>query len=236
MEIDWLNFLGSIIGGLIGGLFTYLGVRITIKNDNKNLEKAKREERYYKRPRLEILSHDVFEKKEKSNVKDSINVLVLKIKHVDGKPDFYYDDNWKNDEELCFVEYEFKNTGLTEIETIFISTRLIKETSLFNLETASLLINGHCLNYDDKYPQVNVKPNQTIKIRFFYLKDSIIGSNFGLDTIDLWLKDINDKLWVQGLDVTNKNIKNSVPTTFKKFHECTDVVRAEECFVKPHLW
>ena len=31
MEIDWLNFLGSIIGGLIGGLFTYLGVRITIK-------------------------------------------------------------------------------------------------------------------------------------------------------------------------------------------------------------
>ena len=65
MEIDWLNFLGSIIGGLIGGLFTYLGVRITIKNDNKNLEKAKREERYYKRPRLEILSHDVFEKKER---------------------------------------------------------------------------------------------------------------------------------------------------------------------------
>ena len=29
--MDWLAFAGSILGGLIGGLFTFIGVRLTIK-------------------------------------------------------------------------------------------------------------------------------------------------------------------------------------------------------------
>ena len=33
--MDWLGFLGSIISGIIGGLFTFLGVKVTIKNDDK---------------------------------------------------------------------------------------------------------------------------------------------------------------------------------------------------------
>ena len=29
--MDWLGFAGSIVGGIIGGLFTFLGVKVTIK-------------------------------------------------------------------------------------------------------------------------------------------------------------------------------------------------------------
>ena len=33
--MDWLAFAGSILGGLIGGLFTFIGVSLTIKHEDK---------------------------------------------------------------------------------------------------------------------------------------------------------------------------------------------------------
>ena len=40
----FIPIISSILGGLIGGLFTYLGVKLTIKNENE----LKKQERYEK--------------------------------------------------------------------------------------------------------------------------------------------------------------------------------------------
>ena len=55
--MDWSVIIGSVLGGLVGGLFTFLGVFITIKHNEKvNFEK-KREEMINNRPRLEIVNN-----------------------------------------------------------------------------------------------------------------------------------------------------------------------------------
>lgn len=46
--MEWLSFFGSIIGGLIGGLFTYFGVVLTIKQQEKN-RKLEEEEKIKKK-------------------------------------------------------------------------------------------------------------------------------------------------------------------------------------------
>ena len=53
--MDWLGFLGSIISGIIGGLFTFLGVKVTVKNDDKKRKKEELDEVVEKSHVLKLL-------------------------------------------------------------------------------------------------------------------------------------------------------------------------------------
>ena len=61
--------IASILGGLVSGLFTFLGVWLTIRHENKKAhkeelkrQKEKDEQLFEKRPRLEIINYRKMEK------------------------------------------------------------------------------------------------------------------------------------------------------------------------------
>ena len=81
--MDWLAFWGSIIGGLIGGLFTFLGVRYTIKNENKKARKEELKEADSKKPRFEIIGFKDFkENVNNQTLSNDCNVLALPIEII----------------------------------------------------------------------------------------------------------------------------------------------------------
>lgn len=58
-----------------------------------------------------------------------------------GRARFFYDEKALKDENLIFVEYELKNTGLTEISDICITENLPRNLSLIELERKRILYN-----------------------------------------------------------------------------------------------
>ena len=104
--MEWLAFWGSIIGGLIGGLFTFLGVRYTIKHENKKAKKEELKEADSKKPRFEIVKFKDFESNKNNKVaSNSCNVLALKIEDfqiINGKVEVFYDESVL-DEAIVFM-------------------------------------------------------------------------------------------------------------------------------------
>lgn len=175
--MDWLAFAGSILGGLIGGLFTYFGVRLTLKHE---MEKEKKEQILKadaEKPRLEIVKFLNFEEtKHNRNVNNDCNVLMLDIKKFaddNGRARFFYDEQALKDENLQFVEYELKNTGLTEIADICITGNLPRNLSLIELERKETYITENFLNYEVWSNKRYIKPGQSLKLRIYYIKDQV---------------------------------------------------------------
>lgn len=238
--MEWLSFLGSILGGLIGGIFTFLGVKITINNENKKILEKKREEKIKNKPRLEIVNKtEIKNYSSKSKSKNELDVVVLKILNYDNngsRPNFYYDEGSLNKENLCYKEYTFKNTGATEIDYVCITTNLPKDTALFEFEHYEFFVKERLLNYDAWSNKHFIKQGDKITVRLYYLKDKIILSNIGSATITLWLRDINGNIWYQPLFIQNDFIDKSYESNNKEFKESRDIETALECFEKPYLW
>lgn len=238
--MDWLAFLGSILGGLIGGIFTFLGVKMTINHENlKSLDK-KHDEKVKNKPRLEIIGKTEFTEYNEKNFEitdlDCIILPIKKYKSVCSRINFYYDETSLDKNNLCYKEYVFKNTGLTEIDYICVTTNVYQTTALFELSNYDAFINCHALNYDACSNKYFIKPGETIKMRFYYLKDQIILSPMGNATITIWLKDINGSFWSQPLFLDRDNIDKSYENDYKDFRDAIDVRTAIECFKNPYLW
>ena len=238
--MEWLSFLGSILGGLIGGIFTFLGVKITINNENKKILEKKREEKIKNKPRLEIVNKtEIKNYSAKSKSKNELDVVVLKILNYDNngsRPNFYYDEEALNKENLCYKEYTFKNTGAAEIDYVCITTNLPKDTALFEFENYEFFVKERLLNYEAWSNKHFIKQGDKITVRLYYLKDKIILSNIGSATITLWLRDINGNIWYQPLFIQNDFIDKSYESNNKEFKESRDIETALECFEKPYLW
>ena len=238
--MEWLSFLGSILGGLMGGIFTFLGVKITINNENRKILDKKREEKLKNKPRLEIINKtEIKNYSVKSKSKNELDAVVLKILNYDNngsRPNFYYDKEALNKENLCYKEYIFKNTGATEIDYVCITTNLPKDTALFELENYEFFVKERLLNYEAWSNKHFIKQGDKITVRLYYLKDKIILSNIGSATITLWLRDINGNIWYQPLFIQNDFIDKSFESNNKEFKESRDIETALECFEKPYLW
>ena len=238
--MEWLTFLGSILGGLIGGIFTFLGVKITINNENRKILENKREEKLKNKPRLEIVNKtEIMNYNPKFKSNNELDVVVLKILNYDNngsRLNFYYDEEVLNKENLCYKEYTFKNTGVTEIDYICITTNLPKDTALFEFENYEFFVKERLLNYEAWSNKHFIKQGDKITVRLYYLKDKIILSNIGSATITLWLRDINGNIWYQPLFIQNDFIDKSYESNNKEFKESRDIEIALECFEKPYLW
>ena len=238
--MEWLSFLGSIIGGLIGGIFTFLGVKITINNENKKILEKKREEKIKNKPRLEIVNKtEIKNYSAKSKSKNELDVVVLEILNYNNngsRPNFYYDKEALNKENLCYKEYTFKNTGATEIDYVCITTNLPKDTALFEFENYEFFVKERLLNYEAWSNKHFIKQGDKITVKLYYLKDKIILSSIGSATITLWLRDINGNIWYQPLFIQNDFIDKSYESNNKEFKESRDIKTALECFEKPYLW
>lgn len=238
--MDWLAFAGSILGGLIGGLFTYFGVRLTLKHE---MEKEKKEQILKadaEKPRLEIVKFLNFEEtKHNRNVNNDCNVLMLDIKKFaddNGRARFFYDEQALKDENLQFVEYELKNTGLTEIADICITGNLPRNLSLIELERKETYITENFLNYEVWSNKRYIKPGQSLKLRIYYIKDQVMVSNLGTPIITIWINDVNGRYWSQLLASPNNQIEISRYRKYSEFRENINIDTAIECFRNPYLW
>lgn len=237
--MEWLAFAGSIIGGLIGGLFTFLGVRYTIKNENKKARKEELKEAEANKPRLEITKFKDFKSNELNKSIDSdCNILALRIENVNivnNKVQIKYDERALLAEQLCFVEYELRNTGLTEIEEVCVTSNLPKTMVVIPLERRQIYIDEMLLNYDVWANRRYIKSNKSIKLRIYYLKDKILDSPISYP-FTIWLHDINGRYWEQKIDGKTKLIEISYLSSRESLIDNTNIDIAEECFKNPTLW
>lgn len=236
--MDWLSFAGSIIGGLIGGLFTFFGVKLTLKHEKEKERKEILLKAIEKKPRLEIIKYRDFNSTQNDiSINADCNVLALLIedfKNAD-RPRFYYDQKALDNNKLIYVEYEFQNTGLTEIDSVCITSNLPKNMSLFELERKEFYINENLLCYEVWSHKRYIKPNGTIKIRVYYIKDKIIRSPISYP-LTIWLQDINGRYWSQSFNCPINEIEISEYSTRDDFKGYTDIDKAIECFINPYLW
>lgn len=238
--MDWLAFAGSILGGLIGGLFTFIGVRLTIKHEEKqkNLDELKKANE--SKPRLEIIGAVDFDLDTKKAFKlhGDINAFVLKIKSFKeehGRAMFEYDYSLDEKELHCF-EFIMKNTGLTEIEDICLTSNLPKDTGLMNYYSSEMYLSNKLLSYDVWSDKRYLKPGSSLKVRIIFPKDKIIVSNLGSAIISIWLKDVNGMVWHQPLFVEKKETEISRLSSIKEFKNATDIETSIKCFKNPYKW
>jgi hypothetical protein len=239
-----MEVLASILGGLVSGLFTFLGVLITIKyqheKDRKEelrLQQEKVAELEKIKPRLEI--QDYIEEKDYEETKNvDMNVLLVSIKDYEKeKHHFHYDPLVLDKKKWRCVEYVLKNIGGTEIDHLYLSTNLVKGTSLLNVLTEEYIAdyNYMLLNYS-VILEKSIKPQQIIRIRICYITDHIIVSNIGSAPISIWLIDTNKNVWEQPLFAPEKKLYNSTRSNMNEFREHTDISTAIKCFDNPYLW
>ena len=97
-----MEILASVLGGLVGVLFTFLGVVMTIRYEERKRLSEKEEYIALNCPRLEIVDfrgEHVYEEDESAN----ITMLLCKIDNYDvaGRPSFYYDKRKNFKSALC---------------------------------------------------------------------------------------------------------------------------------------
>ena len=238
--MDWLAFAGSVIGGLIGGLFTFFGVKLTIRHDEEKRRQEKIEKANKEKPRLEIISYKGFKDTAKiETINNDCNVLALGIldfKEIDGRACFFYNQDALDNKNLVFVEYQFVNDGLTEIDDICITSNLPRSMSLIMYERKETYINEHFLNYDVWCNKRNIKPKDTFCLRVYYVKDQIPTTILRIPELIVWLRDVNGFVWEQILNAPTNEIETSKMSAGSKLRESRDIEKAIECFKKPIMW
>ena len=237
--MDWLGLLGSILGGLIAGLFTFLGVKRTLEYNKEKEKKDILIKADKEKPRLEVTKYlDFNATRNKKTINNDCNVLVLSIdgyEEDNGRSRFFYNTEALDINKLVYVEYEFKNTGLTEIEDVCITGNIPRNMAVLELERKDFYINENILNYEVWSNKRYIKPGDTLKIRVYYIQEHIISGSFSYP-LSIWLNDINGRYWRQNFGSPLNDIEKPVYSSRKEFMGHTDVDKAIECFKNPYMW
>ena len=229
--MDWLAFVGSILGGLIGGLFTFIGVKLTLKHEDKKKAEEELKKVIDSRPRLELISFKTFEESDVNSDAD-LNALILHIENVENDPtriSFSYDNKALDLKNLVCVEYSFRNTGLTEIDDVVVVSCLPKDTAVLELNEREFYISKKCLNYTAWSNKRFIKNNELITIKIYYIKEKVITGLIGCPCA-IYMRDINGRYWHQPLFAPSDETDNSILCSFKDFKDATDIDTAIKCF------
>ena len=232
--MNWLGFIGSILGGLIGGLFTFFGVKATLRHEDEKRAKEEFEKTEHEKPRLEIAAYSDLKKAAESKAeKTDWDIVVLSIngfENKDWRAWFFYDEAALKLENLDFVEYELVNSGLTEIQDLCATCNLPRSISIFELDDREVNIKNHLLNYEAWGKKRYVKPKEIIKLRVYYIRDKIVVSNIGSPVLTLWLRDVKGNLWSQSLYAPGKQLEISRRRSYEDFKGSRDIETAIRCF------
>ena len=191
MEIVYniiVPLITSILGGLIGGLFTFLGVKLTIKNEKELKQKDIQEHNKEKnkiiiqnRPELKVVETS-------DNISDQLEIYALPyIKpklQTEEEIIFDYknlnldDDFWDcKDTIIC-------NCGRTTIEIGFLQVEYKSKVNIYSkYELDSWKISSWAKNYySDKYSLPRwIYPNNCFRLKLFYPKDKQYMQNLILN-------------------------------------------------------
>lgn len=233
----WGTVLCSIGGALIGGFITWLINRSNRNYQDKKERKEELKKQFEIRPRLELKQ---FKGISESNIDSKADFECLLLNFKDKKPTdssffFVYDNKALNKKNLCCVEYEFINTGKTEIDSVCIISNQPKTTSIMELEERGFIVNNGLLSYEAWSKKRFIKPGETISIKVCYIKKQVMFSPISAIAA-IYMEDINSNLWYQPLFCPTDEMGNSNRASRKEFNNNRDVRLALECFKDPTKW
>lgn len=236
--MDWLGFTGSVIGGLIGGLFTYFGVKLTLRHEDKKKFEEEKKQAIDKRPRLELASYKSV-KDAKINSKADLNALMIHIDDVKLDENeiihFYYDEKALDINNLVCLEYKFKNAGLTEIDDLSVVCNLPKDTSIIDMNQRETYIKEQSLNYVVWSDKRFIKPNETVTIKLYYIRDKVFTGLLSAPCA-IYMRDINGRYWHQPLFAPTDKTDNSILCSYRDFKDASDIDIAIKCFKGEMHW
>ena len=230
--------LGSaVVGAIIGGFFTLFVENKKQKHQDALARKEELQKQYEERPRLELKQFKDLEHGKISS-KCDCECILLNIESItenDGIFLFSYDEKALDLENLVCVEYLFKNTGKTEIDSICVVSTHPRTTSMIELEKRSFLINYKTLCYEAWSKKRFIKPGESVSIKVCYVKDKVMISPISACAV-IYMEDINGHLWHQPLFCPTNEMENSNRANYKEFKDNKDIRLALDCFKDPSLW
>ena len=224
MEQWLIPIVSSVLGGLVGGLFTYFGVRLTIKHEDKIKQKEDIKRQYDERPRLEITEFKDI-KAVSSKAKFDCDFLLTKYKGARLENNyvlFDYDEKILNLKNLCCVEYKMLNTGKTEIDDICFICNQKEQISLLPLDQIDFYFAHNLPECEIWSNKRLIKPGDSLTIRVCYQKDLIIPFVFSA-IVSIHIQDIKGVTWHQPLFCPKGETDNSKKESFRDFKEDRDM-------------
>ena len=190
-----------IVSSLLGGLFTFLGVKMTLKNEKEKekketlrYNKEKNEEIFLNRPEIEIT-------KTCMNFNNEMNICILpylKPQLMDEKIIvFDYDKFIDNEDFWTFKSFYITNKGNREIKTAYFHLQYKSNANIYVKEVLSYWKTSLLSkNYYCDYVRITnaIYPNSSIKINIFFPKgmDELLNKYF-----DFYMRDEDGNCWVQ---------------------------------------
>ena len=209
-----IGLIGAFIGAVITGSISYKIAKLNIDNtnrireeENKFREENKRKEEFRNRPDLRITNFSSAPKRDENNRCD-IELIFLLIKGFDGTFMIYSKEVFDENNLVEYI-YELENIGNTNIESVWISTALPKNTSImtYSIFEDCKRINKNILNYKECYDYL-IRPNEKFLMKILCNKTEVIAGSIGA-SITLWLEDVNGNWWEQPLFFpSNTPLKN----------------------------
>lgn len=205
MEI-WSNIIipiiTSILGGLIGGLFTFLGVKLTLKDEKKRHDEQlelniieKNKEIIKNRPILQCIGN--------CESTPSIQTIVYLVPF--GEPElvnkkdilFHYPEKFeeKQNWEECTVY--LKNIGNKRITRSFLHFEDLKNINLYSdldIYNWNHPLYGQHYFSDALTLSGHIAPGEILELKIYYLKDL---PNYKNVLFDIYFEDENGNNWVQ---------------------------------------
>lgn len=205
--------ISSILGGLVGGLFTYLGVKLTIQNENQLKKQEEKEKNILKNKEIIALRPE-FELTNNSNdviCEHSVDLYLLPYRNpkLVSKDEIYFDyDNIKFDEnQWNYEELIIYNKGKTAIEAGFIELEYKNYLNVYSKTELNAWRNSHWTKnyYSDRTILPNwIMPNEKVSIKFYTHKKFPNISN--RIVLNAYMVDGNNNYWYQ--DNINFNSHN----------------------------
>ena len=205
----FIPIISSILGGLIGGLFTYLGVKLTIKNEN-NLKKQEVYEKNKEKNKLIIANRPQLKVIQENDckIKDELDLYVLPYINpkleTEEKIIFDYDKLNLNENFWDCKEIIIRNCGKCAIETGFVQLEYKSGVNIYSkYEFDSWKYTPWAKNYysDHQYIPHWILPNECFKLKLFYPKKLQQLKNIKLNC---YMADANGNYWYQ--DVVNLQV------------------------------
>lgn len=173
-----IPIITSVLGGLIGGLFTFIGVKLTIKNDNelkkqeiRDRNKEKNKEIISNRPEFRVVQN-------KKTIKHEMEIYVLPYisPKLKTKEEIYFDydkldlksDFWECKETIIC------NNGKRAIETGFLQLKYKSGVNIYSkYEFYSWEKMPWAKNYYSDMMTLPdwIYPNECVKLKIYYPKD-----------------------------------------------------------------
>lgn len=209
-----IPIITSILGGLIGGLFTFLGVKLTLKDERRRFEEDKRlrvieKNKVIIKNRPILKSFSIIEACKQHIPEYSIFLFPFYKPELINKNDIIFNYPKGFDDEKFLHKYTlyFKNIGKTKLTRGLL---YLDDKSGINIYDSVILNARNCVLYEKLYFSntlsfsLDLQPGEIFKLNIFYPKESSYIKDF---LFDIYYEDEYGNYWVQyGINIIDNDI------------------------------